>query len=122
MSLLPSVLSHVRSFCATEYAQPVLRESDDGDRFQRGPFPPRGHPHGGPLVCGVSVEHAPWRRPHARTWGARGSLDGQSVGDHIESPAGGGVSSPEAACLDQLADERDVYKSAGRVAVSLSCY
>src|SRR5215831_13577368 len=36
----------------------IMRESDDDDRFQRGSFPPGGHSDGGPLVCGVSAEHA----------------------------------------------------------------
>jgi len=37
----------------------IMRESDDGGQFQRGPFPPRGHSHGGTLVCGVPAEHTP---------------------------------------------------------------
>ena len=29
----------------------IMRESNDGDQFQRCPFPQRGYSHGSPLVC-----------------------------------------------------------------------
>ena len=37
----------------------IMRESDDGDQLQRGPFPPRGHSDGDPLVSGypLSTRH-----------------------------------------------------------------
>jgi hypothetical protein len=81
----------------------IMREHDDGDQFQRGAFPPRGHSDGGPLVCGVSAEHAPRRRTHARAWGPRGSLDSQPVGGQIQPAIGGSLSPAQAACLHQLA-------------------
>ena len=31
----------------------IMREQDDGDQFQRGPFPTGYHPDGRALVCGV---------------------------------------------------------------------
>ena len=34
----------------------IMRERDDGDQFQRGPFPPRDHSDGRALVCGVPPE------------------------------------------------------------------
>jgi len=53
-------------------------------------------------IC-LSAAYAPCRRAHARTWGARGSLDEQSVGEQVQPSARGSVSSPQAVWLDQLA-------------------
>src|SRR5262245_6756316 len=39
----------------------------------RPPFPQGCHSHVCTVVCGVPLEHAPCRRAHARTRGARGS-------------------------------------------------
>ena len=41
----------------------IMRESDDGDRLQRCPFPPRGYSDGGALVCGdpLSTRHVEQR-------------------------------------------------------------
>src|SRR5215510_8070500 len=54
--------------------QRIIEEHDDGDQFQRGPFPPRDYPDGCALVCRVPAQHAPRRRTHGGTWGPRGSL------------------------------------------------
>ena len=35
--------------------------------FKGAHFPKDGHSHGDLLVCGLSAEHAPCRRAHART-------------------------------------------------------
>jgi hypothetical protein len=35
--------------------QGTMGEHDDGNQFQRGPFPTRDHPHGCTLVGGVSL-------------------------------------------------------------------
>src|SRR5262249_62368897 len=35
-----------------------MRESDDDDQLQGGPFPTRYHSHGRALVCGVSLKAA----------------------------------------------------------------
>ena len=48
--------------------QHIMRESDDGGPFHRGPFPHRGHADGRPLVGGVSAEQASCRRTHGSTW------------------------------------------------------
>src|SRR5262249_36258469 len=61
----------------------IMREQDDGDQFQRGPFPPRSHSHGCPLVCGVPAEHAPCGRTHGGTRGGGRSLHHQPVGHQI---------------------------------------
>src|SRR3954463_5389703 len=34
-----------------------MREQDDGDQLQGGPFPTRYHSHGRALVCGVSLSY-----------------------------------------------------------------
>src|SRR5262245_56010484 len=49
--------------------QCIIEEHDDGDQFQRGPFPPRDYPDGGALVCRLPTQHAPRRRTHGGTWG-----------------------------------------------------
>src|SRR5215475_10256501 len=56
-----------------------MRERDDGDQFPRGACPPRGHADGGPLVSGLSAEHAPCRRAHGGTLGGGGSLHHQPL-------------------------------------------
>ncbi len=38
--------------------QCVIEEQDDGDQFQRGPFPPGYYPDGGALVCRVPAQGA----------------------------------------------------------------
>src|SRR5438309_9872982 len=49
--------------------QCIMRESDDGDQFQRYPFPPRGYSDGGPLVCGVSAEAISQKEsPYSGCW------------------------------------------------------
>src|SRR4029453_6746722 len=39
-----------------------MREQDDGDQLQGGPFPTRYHSHGRALVCGVSLKLSACRR------------------------------------------------------------
>jgi class 3 adenylate cyclase len=50
--------------------QCIIGERDNGDQFQRGPFPTGYHPHGRALVCGVSLELPSCRRTPG---GARGA-------------------------------------------------
>src|SRR5215510_6043234 len=61
----------------------IRGEQDDGDQFQRGPFPSRSHSHGCPLVCGVPAEHAPCGRTHGGTRGGGRSLHHQPMGHQI---------------------------------------
>src|SRR4029450_10497393 len=85
----------------------IMRESDDGDRFQRCPFPPRGYSYGGALVLGLSAEHAPCRRTHGGTGGGGGSLHDQPVGHQVQPAAGGGIPPAQAPGVGQLV----VYKN-----------
>src|SRR5262245_59684333 len=47
--------------------QGIIEAHDDGDQFQRGPFPPRDYPDGCALVCRVPTQHTPRRRTHGGT-------------------------------------------------------
>ena len=87
----------------------VKEKRDDGDQLQRGPFPTRHDADGRPLVCRLPFEHAPRRRTHVGTWGPRGSLDHQSVGDQIQPAARGSLAPPQAAGVAQLAHGRNLY-------------
>jgi predicted ATPase len=61
----------------------IMREQDDDDQFQRGPFPRRDHSDGRALVYSVPTEHASRRRAHGRTGGGGGSRHDQPLGHQI---------------------------------------
>ena len=54
-----------------------MRESDDGDELQGGPFPTRYHSHGRALVCGVSLKLSACRRTAGGAWGPDRPRDDQ---------------------------------------------
>src|SRR5438046_1754004 len=72
--------------------QDAAKESDDGDQFQRGPFPAGDHSHGCAVVSGVSPELSACRRTYGRAWGAHRPRDHPALGREIQSPAGRSVS------------------------------
>jgi hypothetical protein len=77
--------------------------------------------HGRPLVCGVSLEHAPCCETPARTRGHRGSCHHSSLGHQVQPATRGGVLPPQAARLGRLAPGRAVPQRAGRVKMSVPC-
>jgi hypothetical protein len=98
----------------------TARESNHDDQLHRGPFPPRDHPHGGPVVCGVALEVPPWRSAAGGTRRCRRPRDPPTLGRAIPSRVGRRVSSPEALGVREWADGRDVRESEGAVALSVA--
>src|SRR6266567_8075254 len=62
-----------------------MRESDDGDQLQGGPFPTRYHSHGRELVCGVSLKLSACRRIDGGAWGPDRPCDYPALGREIQA-------------------------------------
>ena len=97
------------------------RESNDGDAHQGGPFS-AGNPSAVcALVSSVSLELSACRSTHGSTWSASRPCHHPALGGQVESPAGRGIPSSQAAGMDQLAYGRALHSGQRRVAVSVSC-
>src|SRR5436853_5910505 len=96
------------------------KESDDGDQLQGGPFPTRYHSHGRALVCGVSLKLSACRRTAGGAWGPDRPRDDPALGREIQSPVGRSLSPPQAPCVGQLADGRDLYQGQRSMVLPLS--
>src|SRR5262245_4017298 len=103
----------LEAFCGmiSPHDQPcIMGERNDGDQFQRGPFPTGYHSDGRALVSGVSLELSACRRTDGRAWGPDRPRDDPALGREIQSPVRGGVSSPEVPGVGELEDGRDLYQ------------
>src|SRR4030095_13278624 len=79
------------------------KESDDGDQLQGGPFSTRYHSYGCTLVCRLPLKLSACGRTDGGARGADRSRDHPALDCEIQSPAGRGVSSPQAPGVGQLA-------------------